>query len=99
MESGTGDDQSSSRLIDDDIQSCQGTENVRISAIISKPVFCVVSRPLCLYKIVHHGHSPWVIELNSIQFAHRHDVALSGKSYGCVQIETEEKKRFPLGTF
>ena len=34
------------------------------------------------YEIVHHGHSPGVIELNSIQLAHRHDVALSGKSYG-----------------
>lgn len=34
------------------------------------------------YITVHHGHSPGVIELNSEQFAQRHDVHLSGKSYG-----------------
>jgi hypothetical protein len=32
------------------------------------------------YMIVHHGHSPGVMELNSIQFGHRQEVALSGKS-------------------
>ena len=34
------------------------------------------------YKMVHHSHSPRVIELNSIQLGHRHDVALLGRSYG-----------------
>jgi hypothetical protein len=32
----------------------------------------------------HHSHSPGVVELNSMQFWHRQDVALSGRSYGCV---------------
>lgn len=33
-----------------------------------------------LYKIVHHGHSPGVVELNSMQLAHRHEVAPCGRS-------------------
>jgi len=35
------------------------------------------------YKTVHHSHSPGVVELNSMQFWHLHDVALFGRSYGC----------------
>ena len=38
--------------------------------------------PRRFYKIVHQGHSPTVVELNSIQLAQRHDVAPFGRSYG-----------------
>jgi hypothetical protein len=39
------------------------------------------------YDMVQHGHSPGVMELNSIQLAHRHDVAPCGKSYGYNKAE------------
>ena len=33
--------------------------------------------------MVHQGHSPGVVELNSMQLAHRQEVAPLGRSYGC----------------
>ena len=46
-------------------------------------VFILSILPSFFYNTVHHSHSPFVMELKVEQFAHRHDVALSGKSYGC----------------
>ena len=47
--------------------------------------------------MVHHSHSPAVIELKVEQFAHLHDVALSGRSYGCIETRDEKKNDEPLG--
>ena len=41
------------------------------------------------YKMVHHGHSPGAVELNSMQLAQRHDVAPEGRSYGCRGRDTK----------
>ena len=38
---------------------------------------------VAIYNIVHHSHSPGVMELNVEQLAHLQLVALSGRSYGC----------------
>ena len=35
------------------------------------------------HRILHHSHSPGVVELNVWQDAHLHVVAPSGRSYGC----------------
>ena len=40
-------------------------------------------RVVAIYNIVHHSHSPGVMELNVEQLAHLQLVALSGRSYGC----------------
>ena len=48
---------------------------------------------MTVYNIVHHSHSPGVVELNFMQFEHRQLVALSGKSYGFTKKEQEFQRK------
>ena len=48
---------------------------------------------MTVYNIVHHSHSPGVVELNFMQFEHRQLVALSGKSYGFTQKEQDSPRK------